>query len=120
MFIRVDEVRLHYAQDGQGTDLILIHGLGGNLRDWDAYAPHLARHHRVLRWDVRGFGDSEKPAGPYSVQPGRGQKAGQNRDRPVFCPRPGWLGACLQPHARACGRHFYGRSNRSAFCPRLP
>ena len=68
MFTSVDGVRLHYAQDGQGTDLILIHGLGGSLRDWDAYVPALAPHHRVLRWDVRGFGDSDKPAGPYSLQ----------------------------------------------------
>jgi 3-oxoadipate enol-lactonase len=68
MFTMVDGVRLHYTQDGQGTDLILIHGLGGSLRDWDACTPHLAQHHRVLRWDARGFGDSDKPAGPYSAQ----------------------------------------------------
>ena len=68
MFTTVDGVRLHYTQDGQGTDLILIHGLGGNLRDWDAFAPALQQHHRLLRWDVRGFGESDKPAGPYSPQ----------------------------------------------------
>ena len=68
MFTVVDGLRYHYAQDGQGTDLILIHGLGGNLHDWDACTPDLARHHRVLRWDVRGFGESDKPAGPYSPQ----------------------------------------------------
>jgi len=68
MIITVDDVRLHYTQAGQGTDLILIHGLGGNLRDWDAYTLDLQRYHRVLRWDVRGFGESDKPAGPYSPQ----------------------------------------------------
>jgi len=61
-------LQLHYTLEGQGTDLILIHGLGGSLRDWDVIAPVVARHHRVLRWDVRGFGDSDKPAGPYSPQ----------------------------------------------------
>jgi 3-oxoadipate enol-lactonase len=64
----IDGLRLHYSLEGQGTDLILIHGLGGSLRDWDAIAPSLAKHHRVLRWDVRGFGESDKPAGPYSPQ----------------------------------------------------
>ena len=68
MFTVIDGLRVHHAQEGQGTDLILIHGLGGRLHDWDACTPALARHHRVLRWDVRGFGDSDKPAGPYSPQ----------------------------------------------------
>jgi pimeloyl-ACP methyl ester carboxylesterase len=39
-----------------------------NLRDWDACTPELARYHRVLRVDVRGFGESDKPSGPYSPQ----------------------------------------------------
>src|SRR5215510_2891931 len=64
----IDGLRFHYTQDGQGTDLVLIHGLGGNLRDWDACVPELARHHRVFRWDVRGFGESDKPPGPYYPQ----------------------------------------------------
>lgn len=68
MHATVDGLQLHYTLEGQGTDLILIHGLGGSLRDWDVIAPVVARHHRVLRWDVRGFGESEKPAGPYSPQ----------------------------------------------------
>ncbi len=68
MFTVVDNLRFHCTQEGQGTDLILIHGLGGSLHDWAACTPDLARHHRVLRWDVRGFGDSDKPAGPYSPQ----------------------------------------------------
>jgi 3-oxoadipate enol-lactonase len=68
MFTVVDGVRFHYAQDGQGTDLILIHGLGGSLHDWDASTPEFAKHHRVFRWDVRGFGASDKPPGPYSPQ----------------------------------------------------
>lgn len=68
MYATVDGLRIHYAFEGQGTDLILIHGLGGSLHDWDTIAPVLARHHRILRWDVRGCGESDKPAGPYSPQ----------------------------------------------------
>jgi 3-oxoadipate enol-lactonase len=68
MFITVNGVRLYYEQEGQGSDLILIHGLGMSLRDWDAHMPDLAKHHRVLRIDVRGFGQSDKPPGPYSPQ----------------------------------------------------
>src|ERR1700752_4349755 len=68
MHATVEGLQLHYTLEGQGTDLILIHGLGGSLRDWDVIAPLVARYHRVLRWDVRGCGESEKPAGPYSPQ----------------------------------------------------
>lgn len=68
MYTTIDGLRLHYAQEGQGTDLVLVHGLGGSLRDWDGVVPELSRHHRVLRWDARGFGGSDKPAGPYSPQ----------------------------------------------------
>ncbi len=68
MDVTIDGLRLHYTQEGQGTDLFLIHGLGGNLHDWDACVPELSRHHRVTRWDARGFGESDKPAGPYSPQ----------------------------------------------------
>lgn len=62
----IDGLRLHYEQEGQGSDLVLIHGLGGSLHDWAPFMPDLARVHRVLRWDVRGFGQSDKPAGPYT------------------------------------------------------
>ena len=39
MYTTVDDLRIHYALEGQGTDLILIHGLGGSLHDWDTLAP---------------------------------------------------------------------------------
>jgi 3-oxoadipate enol-lactonase len=65
--VSVGDVTLNYEQEGDGTDLVLIHGLGDDLRFWDADAPIFGRHHRVLRLDVRGFGASDKPAGPYST-----------------------------------------------------
>ncbi len=64
--IGLGDVSLNYEDTGQGTSLVLIHGLGGDLHVWDAEAPALARHHRVLRYDVRGCGGSDKPPGPYS------------------------------------------------------
>ncbi len=63
---RVGHVTLNYEQEGQGTDLILIHGLGADLHIWDNDVPVLARYHRVWRLDNRGFGASDKPPGPYS------------------------------------------------------
>ena len=64
--VRIGDVTLNYEQEGQGSNLILIHGLGADLHIWDADVAVFARHHRVLRPDVRGFGASDKPSGPYS------------------------------------------------------
>jgi len=62
-------IRLHYELVGEaGPLVVLTHGLGGRL---DFFAPHveaLAARHRVLRWDLRGAGRSEKPPGPYTPE----------------------------------------------------
>ena len=49
---------------GQGTGLILIHGLSRTLIDWSGIAPDLAKTHRVVAIDVRGHGRSDD--GPWS------------------------------------------------------
>jgi 3-oxoadipate enol-lactonase len=63
----VEGIRLHYELTGEvGPLVVLTHGLGGRL---EFFAPHveaLAKRHRVLRWDLRGAGRSDTPAGPYS------------------------------------------------------
>jgi 3-oxoadipate enol-lactonase len=64
--VQVADVSLHYEQDGAGSDVVLIHGLGSDLTIWDAEAAVFAAHHRVTRPDVRGFGRSDTPPGPYS------------------------------------------------------
>ena len=66
--VTVGDIALNYEQEGQGTDLVLVHGLGGSLRGWDADVPVFARHHRVTRPEMRGCGESDKPAGPYSPE----------------------------------------------------
>ncbi len=55
------------SEDGEGTPLILTHGLGDDHRFWDPCVELLTAHHRVIRWDVRGFGQTSKPAGPYHL-----------------------------------------------------
>ncbi len=55
------------CEDGEGTPLILTHGLGDDHRFWDPCIDLLAPHHRVIRWDVRGFGQTSKPDGPYHL-----------------------------------------------------
>jgi 3-oxoadipate enol-lactonase len=60
-FTDANDVSLHYEFSGaSGRSVILLHELGGSLNSWDAVAPRLARRFRVLRYDQRGAGLSEK------------------------------------------------------------
>ncbi|GAA4823552.1 alpha/beta fold hydrolase [Nocardioides caeni] len=59
--------RVSVVDVGSGPPLLLIHGLGGTWRNWEANIPGLARHHRVIALDLPGFGGSEPYAGEVSV-----------------------------------------------------
>ena len=60
-FIDANGVSLHYVIEGaRGPAVVLMHELGGTLHSWDAVAPQLAARYRVLRYDQRGAGLSEK------------------------------------------------------------
>lgn len=63
----VNDIQLHYELHGSGEPLVLIHGLGSSSRDWEYQIPDLARHYQVIAPSLRGFGKSDKPAGPYTV-----------------------------------------------------
>ena len=63
-----DGTRLHVVVEGR-TDapaVLLSHSLGSNLSIWDSLAAELVADFRVVRYDSRGHGQSEAPAGPYS------------------------------------------------------
>ena len=56
--VNIGDISINREIAGEGTALVLIHGLGNDLGIWDADAEIFARHHRVIRPDVRGFGDA--------------------------------------------------------------
>jgi pimeloyl-ACP methyl ester carboxylesterase len=58
----------HYVQWGeQGPAIICIHGLTSNAFHFQAFADELAPDHRVIAYDLRGRGDSDKPEEGYSI-----------------------------------------------------
>ncbi|HEV2550253.1 MAG TPA: alpha/beta fold hydrolase [Stellaceae bacterium] len=57
----------HYVVDGSGPPVLLIHGVGAQLGNWDGVAAVLARTFKVVRYDLRGHGKSSKVPGPYSL-----------------------------------------------------
>jgi pimeloyl-ACP methyl ester carboxylesterase len=66
-FAERDGVRLYWEEAGSGDPVLLIMGLGMNATGWWRTIPVLAEHHRVLAFDNRGVGRSDRPPGPYSV-----------------------------------------------------
>ena len=63
-FIELDGVALRYELSGTGErTLVLVHEMGGSLESWDGVVPHVASSRRVLRYDTRGAGMSQKARG---------------------------------------------------------
>jgi 3-oxoadipate enol-lactonase len=69
MFAEINGIRCFYEFDGQGEGVVtLIHALGTGHWMWDRQVEVLRPHFRVLRYDVRGHGQTDKPPGPYSLE----------------------------------------------------
>lgn len=62
--VRREGVEIHVKQWGDGTPLLLIHGLGMSTDLWKHQLPVLGRTHRLIALDLRGFGRSSKPTAP--------------------------------------------------------
>jgi 3-oxoadipate enol-lactonase len=64
---RVNGTSLYYEVKGKGSPLVLISG-GGTLdrRAWDNQFETFAKHFKVIRYDIRGIGKSERPSEPFS------------------------------------------------------
>jgi pimeloyl-ACP methyl ester carboxylesterase len=64
-FIEVDGARLHYLDRGSGPVVVLVHGLGGNLRNFNALVDQLAATCRVVAVDRPGSGYSTTVSGEH-------------------------------------------------------
>jgi pimeloyl-ACP methyl ester carboxylesterase len=62
---RVGEVNLNYVRGGDGPPLVLLHGYPQCWHMWRHLLPELGRSFEVVAPDLRGFGDSDAPAGGY-------------------------------------------------------
>ncbi|NOX61403.1 MAG: alpha/beta fold hydrolase [Chloroflexi bacterium] len=66
--ITANAIQIEYDLSGRGPFLALIAGLGYDRWMWHKMLPGLAGHFRVLTFDNRGVGGTDKPPGPYSAQ----------------------------------------------------
>ena len=71
-FFDSDGVRIRYVDQGSGQPVVLIHGYTGSIAGWveTGVLPHLAQDYRVIAFDCRGHGKSDKPYDPksYGIQ----------------------------------------------------
>lgn len=57
---------LHYTLEGEGEPLVMLHGNFNDHQIWDELASALAARYRVIRYDLRGYGQSSTPNAPFS------------------------------------------------------
>ncbi|MFQ5522657.1 MAG: alpha/beta fold hydrolase [Acidimicrobiia bacterium] len=67
-FMKTPSGLLHWKDHGgQGPNIVLVHGLGGSIANWDAIAPGLIELGHVVALDLPGFGLSP-PAGDWKLE----------------------------------------------------
>lgn len=66
-YLDIDGARIYYEDRGAGDGVILIHGFAMDTRIFDMQFELFAERFRVVRYDLRGFGRSDLPIGPYST-----------------------------------------------------
>ena len=65
--MKINDIEIYYEIHGTGEPLVLISGLGYSMWQWHKMVPYLSQHFKVITFDNRGVGKSDKPAGPYTA-----------------------------------------------------
>ena len=67
--VLVNEINFHYWRVGEGPDVVMLHGLNGNLAIWHLkMVPLLRREYRITTYDLRGHGRSDMPPTGYTTE----------------------------------------------------
>ncbi|HEU5343188.1 MAG TPA: alpha/beta hydrolase [Ktedonobacterales bacterium] len=66
--VRVNDITMHYEQEGSGEPLLLIPYLAADNACYAFQVAEYAKHFTCISVDPRGTGESDKPAGPYSTE----------------------------------------------------
>ena len=65
---QINDVTIRYSCEGQGQDVILLHGWGQNIEMMDPIGNHLKDRFRVFIIDFPGFGESSQPPVAWGVE----------------------------------------------------
>src|SRR6476661_7252889 len=66
--VEANGAAFHVARTGTGRPLLLLHGWPEFWLTWEPVMVLLADHFTLYAPDLRGFGDSDKPEGPYGPE----------------------------------------------------
>lgn len=55
-FMNLQDMQVHYRDEGKGEVIVLLHGTASSLHTWDQWANRLVKNYRVIRLDLPGFG----------------------------------------------------------------
>ncbi|HMK47210.1 MAG TPA: alpha/beta hydrolase [Methanocella sp.] len=64
---RINDINMYYEMHGQGEPIVLINGLSSDLKEIMPIIRRLSLKCRVLAFDNRGAGRTDKPDSPYSI-----------------------------------------------------
>lgn len=62
----INNARIHYQTAGEGQSFVMIHAGVADSRQWNNEFEYFAGRYRVLRYDLRGYGESEPVEGEFS------------------------------------------------------
>ncbi len=74
--VEASDINIYYEIYGKGEPLVMIMGYGGHIGHWFRQIPGLSRECKVIAFDNRGVGRSDKPEGSYSTEMMAGDTAG--------------------------------------------
>ena len=67
-FVHVNGVRLWHRITGEGDPVVQIHGAGFGHYNFDPVTPELSKRFRVVDFDMRGYGASDRPEQDYDME----------------------------------------------------
>lgn len=67
-YTSANKINIYYESSGKGKPVVLIGGLGSNISSWTAQVPIYSDIFRVIYFDNRGMGKSDKPDTTYSTE----------------------------------------------------
>lgn len=67
MNTKIDGININYTEQGSGEAVLFLHGWGSNIKLWQGLIDTVSPAYKALALDMPGFGESEEPPAPWSV-----------------------------------------------------